>query len=306
MSFEKINITGFDNLPIPFEDPIKYPQPKKDSGLPKNFFTNLTIGSTGSGKSFSVCKLLKYYEKNKYYDENNKIVPQRIIIFAPTFETNPIYLSLKNLDVENDVYTTYSDSLLQDVLDNIEATKKEAEDYKEIVAAFKAYKKNTDISLMSDEATILLMQYNYDIENVPKPKYSRAPVNHIIFDDLVCVAGAYKTNGSSLLSNLSVKNRHKMANLYFLAQSVKQIPKVIRTQARLLMIYRYNSASIVSDLYEVVSGVLEPEQFEEIYKNTTEERFNFLTIDNTQGKILLKQNFNLLIKLKKKDKNIAL
>lgn len=298
MSFEKVPIPNFDNLPIPFDDPVKYPQPKKTSGLPKNFFTNLTIGSTGSGKSFSVCKLLKYYEKNKYYDENNKIVPQRIIIFAPTFESNPIYLSLKNLDAENDVYTTYSDALLQEVLDDIDAVKKECMRYEIVKKAMKQFRDGVNVDTMDPEAVILLMTYNYDIRNVPEPRYSRAPVNHIIFDDLVCQAGAYKTQGSSLLSNLSVRNRHKQANLYFLAQAVKQIPKVIRTQARLLMIYRYNSTSIVSDLFEIVSGVLKPDQFEKIYKDVTEEKYNFLTIDNTQGDILIKQNFNMLIKLK--------
>lgn len=302
MSYDKIELDGFDNKPVPFKDTVKYPQPKKKSNLPFNFFTALAIGSTGSGKSFSVSKLLKYYEKAKMYDTDKNIVPQRIIIFCPTYYSNPIYNSLKNLDEENDVYTTYSDTLLQEVLDDIKAVKKESQDYAEIMAAYKKFLKVKNLNQLTPEEMILLHKINFDLKYLTKPRYEIPPVNHLIFDDLIST-NAYKSNGVSLLSNLAVRNRHLQCNLYFLAQSVKQLPKIIRVQARLLMIYRYNSKSIVDDLYEVVSGVLKPEEFEKIYFDASDLKYNFLTIDNTGSDLVLKQNFNYLIRLNsKKDK----
>lgn len=303
IKFDKKPISGFNNDPIKFKDPIIYPQPK-DPNLPNNFFTCLCIGSTGSGKTFSVVKLLTYYhEKGIYSLEDGVCIPQRVIIFAPTFDSNPIYNALPNLDIENDVHMTYSDKLLQDVLDDIETVKEEADKYKEFKLAYKHFLKVKKMTELSNREIILLNMYDFDIKNFPKPKYERPPVNHIIFDDLISTS-AYKANGSSLLSNLSVRNRHRMCNLYFLAQSVKQIPKIIRTQARLLMIYRYNSKTIVADLYEIVSGALTPEQFEKIYFDATEEKYTFLTIDNTHNDLQIKQNFDSLITLPTKKKEV--
>lgn len=292
-------IKNRDNKPVKYKD-IAYPQPiSKD--LPRNFYTALVVGQTGSGKTVSIVKLLKYYETEKIFTKDGELCEQRILLISPTFQSNPIWKTLKNLDVETDVYEgDYSNQMLQDILDDIDIVKKEALEYQKILAIWKKFKKVKKISELKNNEIMILEMIDYDIENVYEPRYKTPPVTHLILDDLVC-SSAFRPN--SLVSNLSVRNRHRYINLFVLAQSAKQITKIIRIQARLLMLYRFNSKSICEDLYELVSNVLTPEQFEKIYMEVTNEPYQFLCIDNTKSKLQLKKNFDNLI-IVSKDKSL--
>lgn len=295
----KKKIPGFDNDPVPFKASIEYPQPKAKTGLPNNFYTALVIGGTGTGKTFSVVKLLKYYEKYKIYTKQGEEVPQRIFLFSPSIESNPIFTSLKNLD-EEDQYTNYSDSQLQKVLDEIKEVKDEAEAYQYQLKLYKKFLKTRSLKDLSPEQLLTLNENDF---NPPvKPRYPIAPVNFIILDDLIN-SPAYKATGKSLINSLAVRNRHLSINLFILAQSAPQIPKTVRSQARLLMLYRYNSKNIIEDLYEIVSSVLTPQEFEKLYLDATSKKYNFLTIDNTKSEITFKQNLDTLLVLKKKEKS---
>lgn len=295
---ELIPIPGFDNKPIKFKDKNKYPQPK-NKALPRNFYTCLLIGQTGAGKSWSLVKLLQYYEADKIYTQDGQECPMRVILISPTYQSNPIFNTLKSLDPETDVYENYSDKILQDIMDDIQAVKDEAEEYQKVVKIWKKFKKVKKISLLTNAEVLILQMIDFDIGNLYEPRYRVNPCNFLIFDDLICTP-CYRPN--SPLCELSTKCRHKGVNLFVLAQAIKQVTKVIRIQSRLLMLYRYNSKSIVDDIYEIVSGTLTPEQFEEIYFAATELPHSFLTIDNTKSKLELKQNLDSLIVIKKQSR----
>ncbi len=297
MSINKVPIAGFDNNEIKYEHE-EYPKPPKGSNLPIPFYTCLAIGSTGTGKTVAVVRLLKYYEKAKFYNKEGDIVPQRIWIFSPTIEANEIYYTLKNLDKEKDIITNYTDSALVKAIDEIKELKDETKAYNEVMKVWKKFLKVKSEKSLTNEELIILENLNW--EPPPKPRYPNGVVNHIILDDLVAQDGAFKPNGSSAISNLTVKNRHYYCNVFVLAQSTNQIPKIIRAQARLLFLYRFNSKKLTDDLYDVVSSLLSPEEFEKIYKEATEEKYNFLTVDNTGPNLILKQNLNFLIKFKRK------
>lgn len=296
MSIEFQPLPGFDNDEVKYEHE-PYPKPPKKSGLPNPYYTCLAIGATGTGKTHSVVKLLKYNEKYKYYNKDKEEVPQRIFIICPTMAANQIYYTLKNLD-EDDVITDYSDAKLLEVIEEIKQVKKDAEEYQIRHKLYMRFCKAKSLRSFTPEEIITLDLMNYD-EPV-KPKYTIPPVNHIILDDLLAQPGAFKANGNSSISNLCVKNRHLQSNVYVLAQTSAQIPKIIRTQARLCMLYRFNSKKITDDLYEIVSSLLTPEEFERVFDESTKEKHNFLFIDNTQGSLILKRNLNYLIKIKKK------
>ena len=57
------------------------------------FFTSICFGSKGSGKTYSLVKLLKNYEKYPIYDVDNNKLNMRVILFCPTAHSvaNPIY-----------------------------------------------------------------------------------------------------------------------------------------------------------------------------------------------------------------------
>ena len=102
------------------------------------FFTSIFIGSKGSGKSYSLVKLLKNYEKYPIYDVDGNKSTMRVIVFCPTIHSaaNPIYESLKYLD-EDDVILDYSDDKLLDKLQEIEKEKEDIQMYKEYLTAWK-------------------------------------------------------------------------------------------------------------------------------------------------------------------------
>jgi hypothetical protein len=294
-TYTKIPISGFDNKPVKFKNTIDYPQPPEDSLLPNNFYTCLAIGSTGTGKTYSVVKLLKYQEEHKFYNKDDEEIPQRIFLCSPSFESNPIFNSLKYLD-EDDIVHDYTDAKLQIILDDIKETKQEAEQYQEDLKEYRKFVKAKRVNDLSPKT--LLTLHRIDFEPPVPPKYKFPPVNSIIFDDLIN-SPAYKATGKSLINSLCVRNRHLGINVYILAQSANQIPKTVRSQARLLMLYRYNSKNIIEDLYEIVSSVLTPEAFEQIYMENTEEKYTYLTIDNTHKDLTIKQNLDTLIVLSK-------
>jgi hypothetical protein len=272
--------------------------PPKDSHMPYPYYTCLLLGSTGTGKTQSIVKLLLYLQKYKYKNKEGETVPQRIFIVSPTADSNPIYNVLKNLDPD-DIHTNYTDQVLVEILADIKAVREEAELYQLHNRLYKRWQKSQNELDFTKEEMIILTLMNFDAPR--KPKWPVNPVNHLILDDLIGTP-AFKTQGANIINNLSVKCRHLGVNMYILAQTSSQVPRIIRTQARLIMMYRFNSDKITKDLYEIVSSIITPEEFEYIYDECTKEKYNFLTIDNTGKDLVLKQNLNYLIKLKRDNK----
>jgi hypothetical protein len=299
-TYTKVPLKGYDN-DLPKYKPIVYAQPPEESGLPKNYFVSVCVGMRQSGKTVSTVKLIKYYEEHGVFDKDGNECPLRTIIVSPTFRSNPIFLSLKSLDVDNDVYENYSDPLLLEILDEIEEQRIESIEYQKKLKTYHKFLKVRSTKQLSPAE--LLTLYTEKFEKPVPPKYPFPAVVHIIFDDLIGTA-SYKQNGKSALNNLVVKNRHTSGgvNLHFLIQTAKQCPKLIRTNASLLLLYRYNSDELLKDLYECVSGVLTPEEFETLYNSCTEEKFNFMCVDCTHKDIKIKQNWNFEILLNKKNK----
>ena len=92
---EEIKLNGSDNKPI---KTTKKPPPRSiNENLPPCYFTSIFIGSKGSGKTYSLIKLLKNYEKYPIYDNEGHKLEMRVIVFCPTVMSvaNPIYDTLK-------------------------------------------------------------------------------------------------------------------------------------------------------------------------------------------------------------------
>ncbi len=61
---EEIKLTGLDNKPI---KTTKKPPPRSiNENLPPCYFTSIFIGSKGSGKTYSLIKLLKIMKNTRY------------------------------------------------------------------------------------------------------------------------------------------------------------------------------------------------------------------------------------------------
>jgi len=120
MIIEK-KLEGFNNK-LKF-DKLNYPQ--CSCGLCQMFFWNsLHVGTRGSGKTYTVCQMIKHYEKHKIIRDGIQY-ELRTHSISPTIQTNEINQSLDNLDMEKDAHDDYNDQLLLDIINDIKAEKAE-------------------------------------------------------------------------------------------------------------------------------------------------------------------------------------
>ena len=281
-----------DNKPI---KTTKKPPPRSiNENLPPCYFTSIFIGSKGSGKTYSLIKLLKNYEKYPIYDNEGHKLEMRVIVFCPTIMStaNPIYDSLKYLD-EDDIIMEYTDGKLSEKLDEIEKEKEDIENYKKYFEVCKKYIKiDENINLLLPDELLILSKYDFrDPQDVPHPPYKFPRVNFLVFDDLVGDANAFK-RGHSAINNLCIKHRHLQCNLLFTTQYIKAIPPVLRRNLDIFVIFKFaNAQSVVEQIYPEISGVIKEEDFKDVFEYATIEKHDALIIDQT-AKHIFKLNWD--------------
>ena len=295
---QEIKLDGLNNEPVKTNK--KTPPMSINKDLPPCYFTSIFIGSKGSGKTYSVVKLLKNYEKYPIYDADGNKLTMRVIVFCPTINSsaNPIYESLKYLD-ENDIILDYSDDKLLDKLQEIEQEKEDIKTYKEYLTAWKKYMKiDEDMSLLSHEELLILSKYDFrDPQDIPHPPYKYPRINFLIFDDLVGDAHAFKKSHSAL-NNLCIKHRHLQCNLIFTTQYIKAIPPVIRRNLDIFIIFKFaNVKSVTEQIYPEISGIIKEEEFELLFDYATENKHNALIIDQTSKQNIFKLNWDVALKI---------
>jgi len=279
MNINEESLEGLDHKPIKVH---KTPPPQSiNKNLPPLYFTMMAIGQKGSGKSYSVVKLLKLYEQYPIYDFEGNKLDFRVILFCPTGHSaaNIVFTSLKYLD-DKDIHLEYTDEKLQEVLKDIEDEKKEIEEYAEYVKAYKRFLKLA-IDKLTEDDYLALMKFNLeDPKNIPKPKYEHPRVIFLLFDDLVGT-DAFKKKHSSGLNHLCIRHRHLQTNLIFTSQYSKGCPPVIRRNLDVFVLFKFASyKSVMDGIYPEVSGVLTEEKFKELYEYATKDKHDSFVIIN--------------------------
>jgi hypothetical protein len=298
---EEKHLTGLDNEPIKTN---KKPTPKSiNPNLPPCYFNMLSIGMKGSGKTYSLVKLIKLYEKYPFYDYEGHKLNLRVILFCPTAHStaNPIYETLKDLD-EDDIVLDYSDDKLLSKLDDIEKEKEDIEHWKEYLKAWKKFESiDENINLLLPHELVILNKYDFTPPNEvkEKPLYKYPRINILIFDDLVSDSNAFK-RGHSALNHLCIKHRHLQCNLIFTTQYIKAIPPVIRRNVDLFILFKFaNSRSVLEQIYPEVSGIITEDKFIEIFEYSTRHKNDCLIIDNTpNSEFKFKKNWDIALTIK--------
>jgi hypothetical protein len=192
---------------------------------------------------------------------------------------------------DDDIITNYTDDKLIKVIEDIKYEAEQTKEYKRKFNLYRKFLKVKKVEELDQEELMELDMMNY--EPPPKPNYPNGCVNHIIFDDLIGTP-AFKATGRSALTNLVLKNRHHQCCIYICTQNLKAIPKSIRNNTSLFILYRFaNKRLVLDDIYEEVSGILTPEQFTKIYDYATEKDHDALVLDFTgDKKNRLRKNFD--------------
>ncbi len=279
MSIHAEHIEGLDNKVVRHKK-LVYPTPG-DPSLPRLYPVMCAAGSRGSGKSFSIVKLLKLYEKYKIFDtETGEEVEQRIVVMCPSFESNPVFDSLKHLAKE-DVHTLYTDDKLHALVAEVKHEREETRRYKEDMALWKKFLRARKESDLTVEELQRLAFIGY--EKPDMPKYPNGVVVHLVMDDLIS-SPALKTQGKNAFTSLTLRNRHCGMCIYIAAQAVKGVPKSIRLNVNLWVLYKFcNAKTVMEDIYEEISGLMTQQQFLDAYDYATAEPHSALIIDQTGG-----------------------
>lgn len=261
---------------------LDYPYPK-DKSLPSLFFNLLAVGSRGSGKTTAITKLLKAYENSGLIDPvTGMTCAQRIIVISPTYSANKhIFSNLQNLD-EDDVYNDYDDSILQMILSDIRAEKKNTEEYMKKLQLWYKFKTIKNIDNLSMDELVDLEMMNYEAPSPNSVKYPAPTVNYVVIDDMV--GNAIYKQGRSYFKSQLIKNRHDRVCYILCSQSLKAIPKDIRINCSIFFLWRFNNSKINEEIHEEISNKLTMTQFEEIYEYSTEDEHDYLVLDFTKKK----------------------
>ena len=287
-----INETYIESLPNPKFKISKKKEPMSiNPNMPPLFFSCLIVGSKNSGKTFALTSLLKLFEENPIYDINGNELEQRIILFSPTAknETNIVFKNLKYLN-EDDIHLEYSDELLEEILIDIKEHVDTVNNYDKYLKILYKFEKSN--KSLTDEEYMLLYKYNFEM--MVEKKHI---ITHFVFDDLIGDRNTFKKSRDGGLVKFLLRHRHLYTNIFITTQYVNAIQPIIKNNIDIFCLFKYaNLKDIINKFYPLVSGVMLEEQFEELYKHSTQDKFNFLTVishNALKGRLLIRKNWNI-------------
>ena len=292
MSIIVKKIKGFDN-PLLY-DKLNYPQCICGE-CPRFYFNSLHIGSRGSGKTHTVCDMVRHYETHKLMRDNTEY-KLRTHLISPTIDANPIFKSLESLDMEKDAHDEYSDELLLKIIKDIREKKEKHDEYIKYQDYYKIFFKTPESKLEKlydekPEIFHLLEQYDY-IHPSQFPKDDEKPkLNIIILDDLLGTS-AFTRKTKSVLTNALIKNRHCGITFCILVQNLRSVPKGIRLNCNVIQLCKFqNQTIILNDLYEEVSNAVTQEDFYNLYMYCLATQYGSLIIDMSDKEKKFSCNF---------------
>jgi hypothetical protein len=294
MSIEEEKV-GWKPINLTFAQ-AKYPQPVMDL-LPRHCFVACVAGARNSGKTFAVCQMIRQQEKHGVKDTLGRKVPIRTIVVSPTALMNPVFGSLESLEAD-DIHVEYSDQLIREIIEDIKDKRDKAEEYERQVELFRKMLRMQKESDLTMEELFELQRMNFELP--PPPEYYPAPITNLILDDLV--GSAALRQGRNPVMNLILRNRHHLTNIFICTQAIRQVPKAIRNNANVYLIFRYaNSKMVLDDFYPEVSNVLKEDEFEALYEHATAgEDHPFLFADFTKPKEdYFRKAFDTYIRIKR-------
>ena len=293
----KEHLNDLENNEIQVIDDYKMKTPK---GLPQGFFSLLSVGSSGSGKTNAVINLI---EKLKpYYNVYILISPTGCIDIERRKRGEKKYNKLKiKFDEE---YQEYHHGLIGQIMSR---QKKRLIDYEDFLKYKKIYDRaiehltkndNQEDAIYSFKDVEFIMKFNFCTPN-DKTEFKQQipPTAMLIIDDMGSTP--IYSNGSSLgeLINLQMKNRHYKMSVFNLLQAYKLCPRSIRLNSRVMMLFPCKSKKMILEFADTCNGQYTAEEFLKLYDYATRDKpYDFLYIDCNEG---FRKNFNKKLDINK-------
>lgn len=250
--------------------------------LPPTYNIILSCSPKGGGKTYNCVELLTAYENSGFKNSKGERVQMRTIwVSGGTSQSkqNSILDTLKSLHKDDRIdVDTNMDDKMREIYDGLLTERDEIEAYNDYRDTYKKFLKNRSLLNMTDDELRMLEYKNYidpaDDPEVPKDADGNilyAPrMVFLILDDLIST-DAYGNKKNNFLNKLAVKSRHESEklvglNLFFIAQSFKAIPPIIRKQVDLFVLLKSASRSYIIDaISEEVGSHFSKNEIEKYY-----------------------------------------
>jgi len=247
--------------------------------LPQHPFSMLIVAPKGSGKTNLICHLiLKQYKG--YFN--------RIVVCSPTLENDPkweLVKKTKGVLAEN--------KKLNQILEGRSKHKKR---WKIVFSNPKQEERTPkenkfdgridEEDMFSEQHKIFpVIKYQQDVIEFLRDHDHKEDAKYIIDRILVVLddqAGLFKmSNSNNPLINFVLKHRHYSTSLIFVTQAYKAIPKSIRINMNVLILFEIPNSSELHAIYEEYPDKLEEEEWLALYWQIIDsEPYSFMYMNN--------------------------
>jgi hypothetical protein len=273
--------------------PIKVPKKRAFIKVPEGEIglhcCAVVCGARGSGKSVAVSSKLHHLKAEGLAD--------RIFLISPTAISNSEMW--KGLINDDDIFSEMTNDSVEKVIDAVEIEAKEWREYEEKLRLYKLWKKllkkQTPINEIDPELLLEFFEAGiYDLEDIdeePKSKYGHKPILHLVLDDCQSSKLFVPSTHNKLL-NATIRHRHLGDGLglsmWFLVQSYSTnsgLPKAIRDNSTLLILFPMKNGNNVMKVIEEIGGNIDEETFNRVYHYAIkDDDHSFLVIEFTPSK----------------------
>lgn len=258
------------------------PQPRNKL-LPPTYNIILSASPKGGGKTYNCIQLLTNYEESGFVSEKGEDVLMRTIWISggtSRSKQNSILNTLKSLhdddriDIEENV-----DAKLKEIYENVKMERDLIDVYNIYRKTYDKFIKSKNLSNLSLDELTLLNFKNFvnptddpDAPKTPDGKILYHPrMVFLILDDMIGSDGFSSMKRGNFLNRLAVKSRHESdelvgINLFFITQSFKSIPAIIRRQTDIFVLLKSASRTQILDaISEEVGSHFSKEELSSYY-----------------------------------------
>ena len=253
--------------------------------MPKMHFLCAVVGKRGSGKMVASVNLLEKLE-----------AVDRLIYVSPSAKSNSAGLArLKHMLAPEDMYDNVNDiSILSEIVAKIEKERDDLEEYRRKLKQYNSAMKkvSSDMPIFQIDPDMLLAF----AEGPPTPHRwgGKPPCICIYFDDILG-SQLMIGKGAREMARICLYHRHLGgytdpkepgaigASLLFNVQSWKTsvggLPKALRNNLTLMLLFKTKSGKELQEIAEEVSGEIDEGTFSHVYGQAMQEPHDFLMID---------------------------
>jgi len=301
--FKTEHINGLDNIEIKVEDDYKMNVPKN---LPQGFFSLLSVGQSGSGKTNATLNLIQ--KLKPYYNRYILISPTGCYDVERAQRAEKKYDKLK-IDFDEE-WPDYHRGLITEIVDRQRKCLIDYEEWKRYSVVYKMaiewLRRHRLRDVMEDQIwgfpyVDYLMRYDFcDPNDEFYFPQQIVPTAMLIINDMATTA-IYTMSALGELTSLQMKNRHYKMSVFNLVQAYKLCPRSIRLNSSVMMLFPCKSEKMIKEFAESASSQYTPEQFLKLFDYATcGKPWDFLYIDCREPKGFRK-NFNEKLDIKDDD-----